>query len=500
MNRPATPDSCRHGGIAYPRRDRACARQLAIVLVCTMAACGGGGGSAAPPKTASLGITVVGAGFVASNPSGIDCHAVCSATFALDSAVTVVPFADAGFRFAGWSGDADCGDGRLTMDADRHCTATFTALPAASGRRLAAGNDFSLARSRAGLAYSWGSDTAEALGNGTAAADRSAPGSIAAAPTLDVIATAGGATHGLGIEHATGRVWAWGNNGDGQLGDGSVITRADPVSMRDAAAAAITGALAVAAGAAHSLVLLADGSVLAAGSNANGQLGDGTTTSRPTAAPVTGVCAPGVAVNAIAAGAGFSLALCADGQLRGWGANAQGQLGDGSVVDRPRPVTVGGLVGQSLVAIAAGAEFGLALNTEGKAFAWGSNAKGQLGTDVRVVDRSPTAIVVGGFLGGVAIAAGPEHALVLLANQAVFGWGANDSGQIAVGAGPFIDASFHVAGLPPIVEISAGHTHSLALDATGGVWAWGGNGSGQLGRGVTSGPGAPLQIVGLTLD
>jgi alpha-tubulin suppressor-like RCC1 family protein len=255
----------------------------------------------------------------------------------------------------------------------------------------------------------------------------------------------------------------------------------------------------VAAGAAHSLALRADGAVLAVGLNDQGQLGNGTASSRDFAAPVAGVC-DGMAATAIAAGADFSLALCADGSVRAWGANSYGQLGDGTFAQRPSPVAVAGLTGRVVKAIAAGASFALALDSEGRVWAWGSNARGQLGTDVRVEVQRNSAAPVAGFLNAVAIAAGLEHAMVVLANHVVFAWGANDSGQVGL-APATVDASVLVAGLPlSIVEITAGANHSLAIDSAGKVWAWGGNAAGQLGLGTKSPSSAPMQIGGLDLD
>ena len=464
-----------------------------------LAACGGGGG-AAPAQTATLNVSIVGAGFVTSAPVGIDCNNDCTEPYALGTAVTLVAHPGAGSAFAGWSGDADCSDGSVTMSAGRNCTATFTVLVA--GSRIMGGLDFSLARGRNGVVSSWGSDATEALGNGAGVQGRSAPGPTSLTATIDAVATAPGASHSLAIERVTGRVWAWGANAAGQLGDGSQSTRADPVVMRDSTSAEVTTAVAVAAGAAHSLVLRADGSVLAAGLNNNGQLGDNTAQSRDFAAPVPNVCGAGIPVTAIAAGADFSVALCADGRVRAWGANSDGQLGDGTFAQSGIPVTVSGLAGHTVTAIAAGDKFALALDSGGLAWSWGSNTRGQLGTDSTVVQRRNVAGTVGGFVGGTAIAAGLEHAVVVLANGAVFAWGANDSGQVSPVPGDpsQVDFSFHVVGLPGIVELAAGRAHSLAVDATGKVWTWGSNNAGQLGIGTTTSVSTPTQIGGLDLN
>lgn len=474
---------------------------LEVIAALGLQACGGGSGSVSgEPQTSTLSVTIAGNGFVQSTPTGIDCHADCSEAFGRDAAVTLVPFAAAGHTFAGWSGDADCSDGMVTMSAARACTATFAPIRA---QRVAAGKDFSLARSRSGVSYSWGSDAAEALADGPAAQGRNVPGPTALAGAVDAIATAPGASHGLAIERSTGRVWAWGDNWAGQLGDRSQITRAVPVAMRDVNRVEIAGAVGVAAGTAHSLVLLGDGRVLGVGLNDVGQLGDGTGSSRDFAALVPDVCGHGMGASAVAAGPDFSLALCADGSVRSWGNNSSGQLGNGSTDFGAAPGIVAGLTGHRITAIAAGGAFALALDTDGFVWSWGENGRGQLGTDSRVVLQRSVPGMVGGFIGAIAVAAGGEHALVLLANNAVFAWGSNDDGQVSPpdrGSVAQIDFSFRVPGLPAIVDIAAGQAHSLAVDSTGAAWAWGDNSSGQLGIGNTTSPSAPTQITGLALN
>ena len=159
---------------------------------------------------------------------------------------------------------------------------------------------------------------------------------------------------------------------------GKVDTLLMMVSVRDANDTAVTVAEA-AAGGAHSAVLKPDGTVWTWGYNANGQLGDGTLVSK--AYPVR-VLEGAVA---IAAGDQHTLALKSDGTVWAWGSNAYGQLGDGTVTRRSAPVQVktGEQAGESylhdIVAIAAGDHFSLALDKDGCVYAWGDNSFGQLG-------------------------------------------------------------------------------------------------------------------------
>ncbi len=140
-------------------------------------------------------------------------------------------------------------------------------------------------------------------------------------------------------------LYAWGSNGSGQIGDGSVTNRLSPVSV----SSWTTNNVAIATGELHSLALLANGRVQASGTNAWGQLGDGTTTQRTTPVSVSGLSN----VISIAGGGLHSLALISDGTVRAWGDNQWGELGDGTTTQRTTPVSVSGL--SNVISIAAGA-------------------------------------------------------------------------------------------------------------------------------------------------
>src|SRR4029077_10868440 len=141
------------------------------------------------------------------------------------------------------------------------------------------------------------------------------------------------------------------------------------------------------AGGRPSLALLADGTVVAWGANGLGQLGNGGTTESNVPVAVQGLSG----VKAISAGASHSLALLANGTVMAWGDNESGQLGVGSAVeDSEVPVAVKGLSG--VKAISAGANYSLALLTNGKAMAWGENESGQLGDGSTNSRNAPVAV------------------------------------------------------------------------------------------------------------
>jgi len=196
---------------------------------------------------------------------------------------------------------------------------------------------------------------------------------VLAGKTIVAIATGGG-NHSLALT-SDGQVFAWGYNGNGQLGNGTTTSSNVPVAVTTTGALAGKTIVAIAAGYYHSLAVSADGQVFAWGANFDGRLGDGTTTQSnvPVAVDHSGVLS-GQTVVAVAAGQAYSLALTATGQVFAWGANDHGQLGDNSTTQRHTPVALvdsnGVLTGKTVIALAAGMSHSLALTSDGRAVGW----------------------------------------------------------------------------------------------------------------------------------
>ena len=287
-----------------------------------------------------------------------------------------------------------------------------------------------------------------------------------------IVAIAGGFQYTLALS-VDATVLAWGANANGQLGDSTTTTRATPFPVIDPLSSSgfLSGVMAIAAGNAHSLALKPDGTVLAWGGNVLGQLGDSTTTQRRTLVQVSGLGA-GSGVIAIAAGASHSLALKFDGTVLAWGSNVTGQLGDGTTTPRLTPLQVFGLGPDSgVVAIAAGGGHSLALKADGTVLAWGLNANGQLGDGTLTRRLTPVPVSGLGPGSGVeAIAAGITHSLALKSDGTVLAWGFNTTGQLGDGTTAQRTTPVQVSGLglgSGVVAIDAGVSHSLALEFTG---------------------------------
>ncbi len=242
------------------------------------------------------------------------------------------------------------------------------------------------------------------------------------------------------------------------------------------------------------------------GLNANGQLGNNSTTNSATPVSVSNLGA----VTQLSGGWGHSLALKPDGTVTSWGKNIDGQLGNNTMTESHVPVSVSSLTG--VVAIAAGKNHSLALKNDGSVWAWGSNRDGQLGTtssttctdfDQVQISCSLIPIQIPSFTGVIAIAAGWDHSLAVKSDGSVWAWGANSFGGLGDGTHTSRSSPVQVLGpggsgtLSRVQAVSAGQYHSLALKTDGTVWAWGGDVSGQLGNNSTTSTTAPVQVVGV---
>jgi hypothetical protein len=278
---------------------------------------------------------------------------------------------------------------------------------------------------------------------------------------------------------------AWGENNDGQLGNGTTTTEKEPVAVK-----IITEATAVAGGELHSLTLLKSGKVMAWGENNDGQLGNGTTTTEKEPVEVKGLSE----VVAVAAGADHSLALLKSGKVRAWGENNDGQLGNGATTNEKEPVEVKGLT--EATAVAGGEFHSLALLKDGKVMAWGENNDGQLGNGATTNEKEP--VEVKGLSEAVAIAAGHSHSLAVLKGGKLKAWGDNNDGQLGNGTTTNEKEPVEVKGLTEATAVAGGQFHSLALLKDGKVMGWGDNEDGQIGNGTTTTEKEPVEVKGLS--
>jgi alpha-tubulin suppressor-like RCC1 family protein len=230
-----------------------------------------------------------------------------------------------------------------------------------------------------------------------------------------------------------------------------------------------SGVRQAAAGDAFVLYIGLDGTVGSAGDNSRGQLGNGTTTARPSYAQFT------VANNGYAVGAGrrHGFYIATDGALWAMGANDQGQLGDGTREDRHVPVKVAAAV----AAVCGDDDHSLFLKKDGSLWGMGSNGHGQLGTEADAAAQRVAPIHVDAQV--VQVAAGGHHTLYLKSDDSLWAVGRNDQGQL--GDGSTLDRSTPVRVADQVKLIAAGGAHSLFVKSDGTLWAMGADDMGQLG-------------------
>ncbi len=340
-----------------------------------------------------------------------------------------------------------------------------------------------------GSAWAWGNNNDGQLGNGTIT-NSSTPVAVSLASGTTVTAIAGGSYHSLALS-SSGRVLAWGNNVDGELGNGTTTNSSTPVAVSLASGTTVT---AIAGGGYHSLALTSTGQVLAWGYNSFGELGNGTTSSSTT--PVAVSLPSGTTVTAIAGGSYHSLALTSSGQVLAWGDNVEGELGNGTTTSSSTPVQVSLPSGTIVTAIAGGGYHSLALTSSGQVLAWGNNAYGQLGNGTTTNSSTPVAVSLPSGTTVTAIAGGGSHSLALTSSGQVLAWGDNAQGEL--GNGTTTNSSIPVAvSLPSgttVTAIAGGSYHSLALTSSGQVLAWGNNAQGELGNGTTTYSSTPIAV------
>jgi len=278
--------------------------------------------------------------------------------------------------------------------------------------------------------------------NGTVSNDESAPAQVRQPMRKnpsDLPRLATGRFHSLALK-PDGRVWAWGLNTDRQLGDGTNTNSAQPVAVQGLPTGTF---VTVAAGLYHSMALHGDGSLWAWGRNDWGQLGS-TVGNGPMQVVFPTLNNQTVKVAAMDAGAGFSVALDTDGRVWAWGTNGDCQLGNGGVAGSAVPAQVTKDDSQPLtgvVAIAAGLHSVLAVREDGTVWAWGDNTNGLLGIGDGVNTDRCRAVSIPLALGGstavpVDVAMGSDHSLLLLSDTTLMAWGNNSYGQLGTGSYP----------------------------------------------------------------
>ncbi|MBO5413506.1 MAG: hypothetical protein J6A29_04350, partial [Clostridia bacterium] len=255
------------------------------------------------------------------------------------------------------------------------------------------------------------------------------------------------------------KVWTWGDNWYGQLGDGTEKDSSTPICISDIEDNSLNGVKIkqISSGQAHTVVIDENGKVWTWGNNEVGQLGEGTETNRSTPICISNMeenPLNGIKIKQISAGSSHTVALDENDKIWTWGWNHYGQLGDGTETNSSTPICISNIAGNSLnginiVQISTEGSYTVALDSTGKVWTWGGNWYGNLGDGTTNGRNTPICIsdIEDNSLNGV-----------------------------------------------KIKQISSGGNHTVAVDENGKVWAWGDNGYGQLGDGTTNDSNTPICI------
>jgi alpha-tubulin suppressor-like RCC1 family protein len=335
----------------------------------------------------------------------------------------------------------------------------------------------------AGSVKCWGMNSAGQLGDGTTRNSSSAV--QVSGLTSGVGALSAGGMHACVLHGSAAK--CWGLNTSGELGDDSLMDQRAPVQV----AGLTSGVQQIAPGRAHTCGLMTDGTARCWGDNSSGQLGNGTNSDY--AAPTSVSQAGGLRFSRIAAGSDHTCAVSTVAAVWCWGANASGQLGNGSTTSSTVPVQVSGLAGVSEIAVGGSHSCAIA---SGVLSCWGSNARGQLGTGGGPQSLIPAAV---SSLGSnvVAAAAGLMHTCATGVAGALYCWGAGTGGRLGTGNTADAPTPAPVSGVSVGASlIAAGNSHTCAL-VFGAIKCWGTGMSGELGDGrpliVTS----PVVVAGI---
>jgi alpha-tubulin suppressor-like RCC1 family protein len=292
------------------------------------------------------------------------------------------------------------------------------------------------------------------------------------------------------VLHPDGTIACWGNNSNGQLGNGTLVDMASPVNVVvSAGGPPFTGAMQISCGAENSTCALRlDGTAWCWGWNSHGQLGDGTVVDQTF--PVQVMAGPGVPLTSIAeifAGEQSACARKTDDTLWCWGLNNHGQLGNGTFTDSAVPVQVVDMVGASFLA-AGGTVAALnacAWQASGALSCWGWNSNGEVGDGTMIDKPFPTAT---GIVPVTSVAAANIATCASVTNTTAYCWGGNTYGQLGDGTVNMSTTPVAVQGptggdLTGVVEVGSSDRGDCARLSDGSVWCWGDNSVGQLGTG-----------------
>jgi alpha-tubulin suppressor-like RCC1 family protein len=336
--------------------------------------------------------------------------------------------------------------------------------------------------------YVWGQNDSGQVGDDSAL-DRSSPVQVGALTTWASVAGGsgfGGSDTSLAAK-TDGTLWTWGAASFGRLGNNNTtVAKSSPVQI-----GALTNWQQVTGGSYHNAALKTDGTIWAWGLNSNGQLGQNDTDARSSPTQT------GALTNwaQIAAGYSTNVAVKTDGTLWAWGRNSSGQAGNNSALNVSSPVQIGSLTTWSQVA-GGWRAFNAAIKTDGTLWTWGANPNGQLGDGTVVYKSSP--VQVGSLTNWAQVSCGSGHVAAITTGGALYAWGLNNNGRLGDGTTVAKSSPVQIGALTNWLQTANGYYSGNALKTDGTLWTWGRNNEGQLGDNTLVDRSSPIQIGALT--
>jgi alpha-tubulin suppressor-like RCC1 family protein len=273
-----------------------------------------------------------------------------------------------------------------------------------------------------GTLWTWGTNGSGSLGDNTAVNKSSPVQTIAGGTNWKSVAPGG--VH-VGAIKTDGTLWTWGRNDNGQLGNNSSLAGLVGISSPVQTVSGGTNWKLVTCGTFHTAAIKTDGRLWLWGQGTNGGLGDNTLTSR--SSPVQTVSG-GTNWNLVACGVYHTATVKTDGTLWVWGGNADGQLGDNTSTTKSSPVqTITGSTNWKFVAT--GLRHTAAIKTDGSLWLWGSNTYGRLGNNSTTRTSSPIQTVSGGT-NWKSVTGGTHHTAAIKTDGTLWTWGYNNFGQL----------------------------------------------------------------------
>ena len=342
-----------------------------------------------------------------------------------------------------------------------------------------------------------GSATITATSEGTSGTAEVIVEAVAAAMRFYTLSV--GASHACGIT-AVGQPYCWGQNDTGRLGDSTVTGRREPAQV-------VGGRRyrSVSAGGDHTCGVTTRGAVYCWGDDTTGQLGNGNDT-EPVPCPFPCSIVPvwvsgGLTFQSVSAGGGHTCGITIPGRAFCWGENSNGQLGTETDLEPDECVfacstTPVGVLGAGLTfqSVSAGFTHSCGATTAGQAYCWGENTFGQLGDGTTTGSLEP--VTVAGGLAVQSVHLGDGHSCALTTTGLAYCWGDDAHGQLGDGTNTRRLEPVLVVGGFTFQSVWGGGAHTCALTIADQPHCWGWNNFGQLGDGTTTERHEPAPVTG----